>query len=108
MQITNQYGEETQVILLVIPEEVQTQGVLSPKQTTDYLRYMSSLYTASRKEGMSNVHLFRLTAGIPLDNWCAAHPSAAAHANIAMQLTSYINRLLPNFATSMYPRGVQV
>ena len=98
-----------QIILQVFPQEVQVQGVLTANQTTTYLQYMSSLYTASQLEGMSNVHLLQLSgSGLPTTGWCVAHPSAAADANIAAQLTAYINRLLPSYATTMYPRAVQV
>lgn len=109
MQITDEYGSQMQIILQVFPLEVQIQGVLTANQTTSYLQYMSSLYTAAQQEGMGNVHFFQLTgANLPVDGWCNSHPSAAADANIAEQLTTYIMRLLPNYATSTYPRAVNV
>ena len=109
VQVTDEFGSQMQIILQVFPLEVQIQGVLTPNQTTTYLQYMSSLYTAAVQEGVGNVHFFQLTGiDMPLDNWCNAHPSAAADANIAEQLTTYIRRLLPNFATSTYPSAVQV
>lgn len=98
-----------QIILQVFPLEVQVQGVLTVNQTTQYLQYMSTLYTAAQQEGQNNVHFFQLTGrSMPLDGWCVAHPSAAADRNIAQQLTTYINRLLPNFARSTFPQSVQV
>lgn len=109
MQITDEYGENMQIILQVFPLEVQVQGVLTVNQTTQYLQYMSSLYTAAQQEGQFNVHFLQLNGvDMPLDNWCVAHPSSAADRNIAQQLLTYINRLLPNYATSTFPRAVRV
>ena len=109
MQITAEFGHQMQIILQVFPLEVQIQGVLTANQTTSYLQYMSSLYTAAQQEGMGNVHFLQLTgANLPLDGWCNSHPSAAADVNIAEQLTTYIMRLLPNYATSTFPLAVQV
>ncbi|KAL3146173.1 hypothetical protein ABBQ32_002883 [Trebouxia sp. C0010 RCD-2024] len=108
-EITDEYGENMQIILQVFPLEVQVQGVLTVNQTTQYLQYMSSLYTAAQQEGQFNVHFLQLNGvDMPLDNWCVAHPSSAADRNIAQQLLTYINRLLPNYATSTFPRAVRV
>jgi len=108
-EITDEYGENMQIILQVFPVEVQVQGVLTLNQTTQYLQYMSSLFTAAQQEGQFNVHFFQLSGeDMLLENWCVAHPSAAADMNIAEQLTTYINRLLPNYARSTFPSAVRV
>ena len=109
MQLTEEFGDQMQIILQVFPAQQQNVGVLTPNQTVTYLQYMTSLYAAGLQEGMINLHLFQINGtSLPLDNWCVAHPSAAADANIAAQLTAYINRLLPSYATSTYPMAVQV
>lgn len=109
LQLTEDFGDQMQIILQIFPQELQSQGELTPEQTSTYLQYMTSLYTAAQLEGMNNVHLLQLSgANLPTANWCVRHPSAAADANIAAQLTAYISRLLPNYANSMYPRAVQL
>ena len=66
------------------------EGVLTPNQTTTYLQYMSSFYTETQMEGLSNVHLLQLnTVDMPLGDWCAS----AAH--IAAQLSAIIEAVLP-------------
>ena len=108
VQINEEY-DTPQVIIQAFPLEVQFQGVLTFNQTTAYLQYMSSLYTAAQAEGMSNVHFLQLNGvDMPLDDWCVDHPSAAADANIAAQLTAYIEAILPEWATTSYPLSVQL
>lgn len=70
---------------------------------------MTSLYSTTQMMGMTNVHLLQLNGiDMPLEDWCVAHPSAAADANIAAQLTTYIEAILPQWATSTYPLSVNV
>lgn len=108
LQINEEY-DTPQIIIQVFPLEVQFQGVLTFNQTSDYLQYMSSLYTAAQAEGMTNVHLLQLNGvNMPLDNWCVDHPSAAADVNIAAQLTAYIEAILPQWSSNTYPLSVQV
>ena len=55
-------------------------------------------------EGMINMHLLQLNGdGMPLEGWCSFHPSAAADANIAAQLSAYIEAVLPERTSSVYP-----
>ena len=108
LQINEEY-DTPEIIIQVLPLEVQIQGVLTYNQTTTYLQYMSSLYTAAQAEGMTNVHLLQLNGvNLPTDGWCVAHPSAAADANIAAQLSAYIEAVLPEWTSSNYPRSVTV
>ncbi len=102
------YNDPT-IIIQVFPLEVQWQGVLTHDQTTTYLQYMTSLYSTAEMMGMTNVHLLQLNGvGMPLDDWCVDHPSAAADANIAAQLTAYIEAIMPQWATTTYPLSVNV
>ena len=108
MQVNEVYNDPT-IIIQVYPLEVQLQGVLTHAQTAIYLQYMTSLYTTTQMMGMANVHLLQLTgADMPLDDWCVAHPSAAADANIAAQLTAYIGAIMPEWANTTYPLSVNV
>ena len=108
MQINEVYDDPT-IIIQVFPLEVQWQGVLTHDQTAAYLQYMSSLYSATQMMGMTNVHLLQLNgADMPLDDWCVSHPSAAADANIAAQLTAYIQAVMPEWANTTYPLSVTV
>lgn len=45
---------------------------------------------------------------MPLDDWCVSHSSAAADANIAAQLTAYIQAVMPEWANTTYPLSVTV
>lgn len=45
---------------------------------------------------------------MPLDDWCVSHSSAAADANIAAQLTAYIQAVMPEWANTAYPLSVTV
>lgn len=97
------------MIIQVFPEEQQLEGVLNQNQTTTYLQYMSSLYSEVQAEGLTNVHYLQLNAiGMPLTDWCASHPSAAAHANIAAQLSAFIEAVIPEWTTSTYPLSVMI
>lgn len=108
MQINEVYDDPT-IIIQVFPLEVQWQGVLTHEQTAAYLQYMSSLYSTTQMMGMANVHLLQLTgANMPLDDWCVAHPSAAADANIAAQLTAFIEGIMPEWANTTYPLSVTI
>ena len=79
-------------------------GSLTLNQTTYYLQYTTSLYNLARMQGMSNVYLLQLNGvNLPLDNWCVGHPSADAHQNMADQLTQYIQAVLPDWATGIFP-----
>lgn len=65
---------------------------------------MSSLYAQTQMQGMSNIHLLQLNSiNFPTDDWCAGHPSVAAHQNIANQLTDYIHAALPDWAQQIHP-----
>lgn len=103
MQIDQEFGSP-QIIILVFPEEVLTEGVLESGQAATYLQYFSSLYAQVQADGMTNVHQLQLSAnGLPLDGWCAAHPSAAADADIAAQLSAFIEQEIPEWPQSTYP-----
>ena len=106
MQLNQEYGEP-QIILVVMPQEVPAEGAsLGPSfnDTTTYIEYMANLYTASQMEGLTNVHLLQLDAlGMPLADWCDGHPNVAADANIAGQVSAYINAVLPSWANTTYP-----
>ena len=108
MQVNEEFDTPT-IIVQVFPWEVQFEGVLTVNQTSVYLQYMSSLYTSTQEQNMTNVHLLQLNpADMPLDNWCVAHPSAAADAIIASQLTSYIEQIMPEWSSTTYPMTVTV
>jgi len=50
------------------------------------------------------VQLLQLNGiNFPTDNWCDGHPSVDAHINIANQLTTYLQAILPRWANSTYP-----
>lgn len=85
----------------MFPGKLLEQGVLLEDEAATYLRYMTSLYNQTQSEGKKNIHLLKLDADdMPFDNWCASHPSAAADANIATQLSSFIYAMLPNWTMS--------
>ena len=108
MQINEEFDSKL-IIIQVFPMEQELEGVLTQNQTTAYLQYMSSLYTETQLEGMTNVHMLQLNAiDMPLTGWCAFHPSAAADANIAVQLSAYIEAVLPEWTRSTYPLSVEV
>lgn len=108
MQINDNF-DSPEIIVQVYPQEQLLEGVLNQNESTTYLQYMSSLYTAAQMEGMMNVHLLQLNAvDMPLTGWCASHPSAAADANIAAQLSAFIEAVLPEWTRTMYPLSVQV
>lgn len=65
---------------------------------------MNSLYQQTQMQGMSNVYLVQMDGiDFPIDTWCAGHPSAAAHASMADQLTSFINGVMPKWGNTTYP-----
>lgn len=101
LQLNEEYGDP-QIILVVMPQEVPGEGAtLGPNfnDTTTYIEYMANLYTASQMEGLTNLHLLQLDAlGMPLADWCDGHPDVAADANIAGQVSAYINAVLPPLA----------
>lgn len=102
LQINSEYNKP-EIILQVFPSEV-TVGVLTRAETANYLQYIRSLYNQTQAEGRTNVHLLLLNGtGLPVDHWCANHPSAAADANIASQLHAFITTKLPDWAKSTYP-----
>ena len=108
MQINEEF-DSPEIIVQVYPQEQLLEGVLNQTESTTYLQYMSSLYTAAQMEGMMNVHLLQLNAvDMPLTGWCASHPSAAADANIAAQLSAFIEAVLPEWTKTIYPLSVQV
>ncbi|KAA6421049.1 MAG: hypothetical protein FRX49_08960 [Trebouxia sp. A1-2] len=98
----NKVYSSPQIVILTYPlESVPT---ASYNQTTYYLQYMTSLYVSARMQGLSNVQLIQLNGiNFPTDSWCDGHPSVAAHANIADQLTAYLQAILPRWANSTYP-----
>ena len=72
--------------------------MLSADKAATYIQYMTRLYSKTQAQGRSNVHLLQLSAdGMPFDDWCASHPSAAADANIAAQLSAFIKTDLPQW-----------
>lgn len=103
MQVTEVY-DDTYIIIFTYPLESMWGGSLTAEQTNYYLQYMTSLYVAAQKAGMSNVYLLQIDGtDFPTDNWCAGHPNLAAHAEMADQLASYIQALLPNWGNTTYP-----
>lgn len=99
LQVTNTYNG-TDIILFTYPLESNPGLALTP----NYLQYMTSLYVAAQKAGMSNVYLLQIDGiDFPTDNWCVAHPNLAAHAAMANQLISYIQAVLPSWANTSYP-----
>ena len=108
MQI-NEELESPQIIIQVYPMEAELVGILTVNQTLTYLQYMSSLYTETQLEGMTNVHMLQLSpVDLPLTGECAFHLTAAADANIAVQLSAYIEAVLPEWTRSTYPLSVEV
>ncbi len=101
LQVNKVYSSPQIVILTYPLESVPT---ASYNQTTYYLQYMTSLYVSARMQGLSNVQLLQLNGiNFPTDSWCDGHPSVDAHANIAYQLTAYLQAILPRWANSTYP-----
>jgi hypothetical protein len=101
LQVNKVYNSPQIVILTYPLESVPT---ASYNQTTYYLQYMASLYVSARMQGLSNVQLLQLNGiNFPTDNWCDGHPSVDAHINIANQLTTYLQAILPRWANSTYP-----
>ena len=103
MQVTEVYGSPS-IILLTYPlEAFENDRSWTYNQTTQYLQYMTSLYSQALMQGMSNVHLLQLDGiRFPVERWCLAHPSVAAHQDIADQLTQYIHAVLPDWASSKF------
>lgn len=98
----NKVYSSPQIVILTYPLESGPTG--SYNQTSYYLQYMTSLYVSARLQGLSNVQIVQLNGiNFPTDGWCDGHPSVAAHANIANQLTAYLQAILPRWANSTYP-----
>ncbi len=101
LQVSKVYSSP-QIVILTYP--LESAPTASYNQTTYYLQYMTSLYNSARLQGLSNVQLIQLNGiNFPIDSWCDGHPSVAAHANIADQLTAYLKAILPQWANSTYP-----
>ncbi|KAL0044945.1 hypothetical protein WJX82_002867 [Trebouxia sp. C0006] len=98
----NKVYSSPQIVIFTYP--LESAPTASYNQTTYYLQYMTSLYNSARLQGLSNVQLIQLNGiNFPIDGWCDGHPSVAAHANIADQLTVYLKAVLPQWANSTYP-----
>lgn len=103
IQINSEFNSP-QIIIMVFPTEVLIEGVLNSSGAATYQQYFASLNSQVQSDGMSNVHQLQLSAdSIPLDGWCASHPTAAAHSNIAGQLEAFIQQQIPDWPTSTYP-----
>ena len=101
LQVNKVYSSP-QIVIFTYP--LESAPTASYNQTTYYLQYMTSLYNSARLQGLSNVQLIQLNGiNFPIDGWCDGHPSVAAHANIADQLTVYLKAVLPQWANSTYP-----
>ncbi|KAA6417546.1 MAG: hypothetical protein FRX49_12479 [Trebouxia sp. A1-2] len=108
MQINEDFNSP-ETIVQMYPQEQLLEGVLNQNKSTTYLQYMSSLYKAAQMESMTNVHLLQLHAvDMPLTGWCVLQPSAAADANIAAQLSAFIEAVLPEWTKIIYSLSVQI
>lgn len=108
MQINQEFGNPD-IITMVYPAEAMLQGILDATQAETYRSYMFSLHNETQAAGMTNVHQLVLdVSSIPLDDWCSAHPSAAADASIAAQLSAFIVREIPQWPSSTHPVNTQV
>ena len=106
MQINKAFNAP-EIITMVYPDEVMLQGILNPEQTALYRSYMISLQAEAKASSMSNVHQLLLDpASISLEDWCAAHPSAAADADIAAQLSAFILDQIPSWPVSVHPSSI--
>ena len=97
MQVQDSYGQPN-VVVLSFSEEQQNVGVLQHDQTAIYLQYMAFLASEINRQQLNKTRYLQLRGdGLPLSNWCAAHPSAEAHAVIAEQLASFLESFLPGW-----------
>jgi hypothetical protein len=59
---------------------------------------MAVSYSNLQASGIKNIHLLQLhEEALKTDNWCFKHPSVATHAQIAAQVTRFLNGVLPSF-----------
>ena len=108
MQINEDF-DYPEIVTMVYPDAVMLEGILNKTETTTYRTYMTSLHAQVEANNMTNVHQLLLDpATIPLEDWCAAHPSAAADADIAAQLSAFIVEEIPKWPRSTYPLSVDV
>ena len=108
MQINQEFGNPD-IITVVYPAETMLQGILDAKQAETYRSYMFRLQTETQAAGMTNVHQLVLNvSSIPLEDWCSAHPTAAADASIAAQLSAFIVEELPQWPSSIHPVNAQI
>jgi len=109
VQINDEY-DDPEIIIQVYPVEAQIGVILlTLEETAQYIQYMSGLFTAVQQEGLTNVHFIQINAvGLPLEDWCQEHPSAAADQVIAAQLSAFIKGVIPDWTTATYPLSVNV
>lgn len=97
LQIQQVYDDPI-ILIISFPLEMQTNGILTPTQAATYLQYHAYLSTVLQELAFDKVHLVQITAThMPLKNWCAAHPNAAAHRVIGQQLASFIENVAPDW-----------
>ena len=109
MQVQATYPNQPEVIVVSFPRESQQVGILPQPNADRYLAYMANLGNQIRSQQLARTHLLQMDGnGLPVDNWCAAHPSAAAHKFFASEITDFIQDVVPGFGNSTFPSALNL
>ena len=105
LQVQGTYVTPPEIIITVFP--INAAQIVLLGQAADaelYFNYTSNLGAVLAQRQLPGVHMLRLNgSGLPTDDWCAFHPSAAAHAFLAQQVVGYIATILPGYRSSTFP-----
>ncbi|KAL4451810.1 hypothetical protein ABPG75_007472 [Micractinium tetrahymenae] len=93
VQIRQAYPAAT-LVHVVWPVEVLL-GIRTAEQAAIYLQYMAAAYSYLEAAGIGNQHLLQVKGtGFNSSSWCGQHPDAAAHAQIAQQVTTFLDTVV--------------
>lgn len=102
-----EYNAQPFVVVLFYPAELTSAGILTTDQSNTYLEYFSGLSIAIEQQQVSNAFVLLLEgAGLPVDNWCAAHPNLAAHQYMAAQISRYMESTFSQWVNETFPQSV--
>lgn len=106
-KVQGTYPQQPEIIVLAFSKEQQTVGILTDSAADTYLSYFDRLRQEVENQQIPNTHVLQLSgASINLTDWCAAHPSAEAHMDIAEQLIMHIEDFIPAFPNTTFASAV--
>ena len=108
-QVHANYTPSPDIIVVSFSYESQTVGILTSDQANRYLAYMAHLATEIGRQGVPQAHVLQLDGkGLNTTGWCATHPDAAAHRQIAEEIVAFIEDTLPVFGNSTFPSALRL